>query len=95
MTSSVLVSSQSDVPAATACADVGDVDDARAHLADAERSAALWQGTAWQAVPCQAEAWAHLHRAEGDADAARHKLTEAAELFTVAGQPLDARRCLS
>jgi DNA-binding SARP family transcriptional activator len=82
-----------DVPAATACADAGDVNDARAHLADAERSAALWQGTAWQAAI--AEAWAHLHRAEGDADAARHKLTEAAELFTVAGQPLDARRCLS
>jgi DNA-binding SARP family transcriptional activator len=82
-----------DVPAATACADAGDVDDARAHLAGAERSAALWQGTAWQAAI--SEAWAHLHRAEGDPDAARHKLAEAAELFTAAGQPLDARRCLS
>ena len=81
------------VPAAAACADFGDLDEARRHLAVAERSAALWQGTAWQAAI--AEAQAHLHRAEGDTDAARNRLREAAELFTAAGQPLDVDRCLA
>jgi DNA-binding SARP family transcriptional activator/tetratricopeptide (TPR) repeat protein len=83
-----------DVPAAVACADAGDLDDARQHLAVAEESAALWKdGTAWQAAI--AEARAHLARAEGDEDAARHRLREAAELFAAAGQPLDVERCLA
>jgi DNA-binding SARP family transcriptional activator/tetratricopeptide (TPR) repeat protein len=82
-----------DVPAAAACADAGDLDEARRHLAAAKRSAELWKGTAWQAAI--AEAQAHLYRAEGDAHAARRQLHEAAELFAVAGQPLDADRCLA
>ena len=81
------------VPAAIACADAGDLDDARNHLAIAERSAALWKGSAWQAS--LAEARAHLHRAEGDAETARRRLREAAELFAAAGQPLDVDRCLA
>jgi tetratricopeptide (TPR) repeat protein len=81
------------VPAAIACADAGDLDDARHHLAIAERSAALWKGSAWQASI--AEARAHLHRAEGDAETARRRLREAAELFAAAGQPLDVDRCLA
>ena len=81
------------VPAAIACADAGDLDDARHHLAIAERSAALWRGSAWQASI--AEARAHLHRAEGDAETARRRLREAAELFAAAGQPLDVDRCLA
>ncbi len=80
------------VPAAAACADAGDLDEARRHLAVAERSAALWSGTAWQAAITEARA--HLDQAEGDLDAARHRLREAAELFTAAGQPLDADRCM-
>jgi DNA-binding SARP family transcriptional activator/tetratricopeptide (TPR) repeat protein len=81
------------VPAAVACADAGDLDDARGYLATAERSAALWKGTSWQAAITEARA--HLDRAEGDADAARARLLEAAELFAAAGQPLDADRCLA
>jgi len=81
------------VPAAVACADAGDLQDARKHLATAERSAALWKGMAWQGAITEARA--HLDRAEGDPDAARRRLLEAAELFAAAGQPLDADRCLA
>jgi tetratricopeptide (TPR) repeat protein len=81
------------IPAAAACVDAGDLDEARAHLAVAEKSAALWQGTAWQAAI--AEVRAHLRRAEGDADAATRLLREAAELFAAAGQPIDVDRCLA
>lgn len=81
------------VPAAAACADAGDLDEARQYLVAAERFAALWQGTAWQAAI--AEAQAHLALAEGDGDSARRRLGEAAELFAAAGQPLDVDRCLA
>jgi hypothetical protein len=81
------------VPAATACADAGDLAEARHHLLVAETSAALWQGTAWPAAI--AEARAHLHRAEGDAEAAGALMRKAAELFAAAGQPLDVDRCLA
>ena len=40
------------------------------------------------------EARAYLARAEGDDAAATRLLAEAAKLFAVAGQPLDAQRCL-
>jgi DNA-binding SARP family transcriptional activator/tetratricopeptide (TPR) repeat protein len=82
-----------EVPAAVACADAGDLDDARRYLAAAERSAAFWKATSWQAAI--AEARAHLDRAEGDEQAARRRLREAAELFAAAGQPLDVDRCLA
>ena len=80
------------VPAAIACVEGGRLDEARAWLAQAERSAAAWQGTAWQGAV--AEARAHLARAEGDDAAAGRLLAGAVELFTIAGQPLDAQRCL-
>jgi tetratricopeptide (TPR) repeat protein len=79
------------VPAAIACADVGDTGEAQAYLAAAERSAELWQGTAWQAAILEARA--HLARAEGDTASATRLLTEAAAIFTDAGQPRDAARC--
>ena len=79
------------VPAAIACADVGDTAEAKAYLAEAEQSAELWQGTSWQAAILEARA--HLARAEGDSAEAARLLAEAAAIFDDAGQPLDAARC--
>jgi DNA-binding winged helix-turn-helix (wHTH) protein/tetratricopeptide (TPR) repeat protein len=79
------------VPAAIACAEGGRLDQARSWLAQAEASAALWQGTAWQGAVCEARA--HLSRAAGEPAEARRLLAEAAALFDTAGQPLDAHRC--
>jgi len=79
------------VPASIACAEGGRLDQARAWLAQAEASARLWQGTAWQGAV--AEARAHLARVEGDGDTARRLLDRAAHLFEAADQPLDAQRC--
>jgi DNA-binding winged helix-turn-helix (wHTH) protein/tetratricopeptide (TPR) repeat protein len=80
------------VPASIACTEGGRLDEARSWLVQAERSAATWQGTAWQGAV--AEARAHLVRAEGDDAAGRRLLGEAATMFELAGQPLDAQRCL-
>jgi hypothetical protein len=80
------------VPASIACVEGGRLDEARTWLDQAQKSAAAWQGTAWQGAV--AEARAHLARAEGDDAAASRLLAEAMELFTIAGQPLDAQRCL-
>ena len=80
------------VPASIACVEGGRLDEARSWLAQATRSAANWQGTAWQGAVTEARA--HLARAEGDDAAASRLLAEAAKLFAVAGQPLDAQRCL-
>jgi DNA-binding SARP family transcriptional activator/tetratricopeptide (TPR) repeat protein len=80
-----------EVPAAIACADVGDLDHARRHLAVAERSAKLWEGTSWQAAVLEARA--HLATAEHDPEQAETLLRQAVEHFERAGQPLDAARC--
>jgi DNA-binding SARP family transcriptional activator/tetratricopeptide (TPR) repeat protein len=81
------------VPATIACADVGDVTDARRHLAIAEQSASRWEGTAWPAAVLEARA--HVALAEGHAEEAAELLREAARLFAGAGQPRDAGRCRS
>ena len=79
------------VPAAVACIEGRRLEEARDWLAQAERSAAAWQGTAWQGAVTEARG--HLARAEGDERTAARLLTSAAGMFTLAGQPLDAQRC--
>jgi hypothetical protein len=79
------------VPAAIACAEAGDVVAARHHLGMAQRSAAFWRGTAWEAATLEAEA--HTALAEDNPRLARQLMTQAAGLFEAARQPLDAARC--
>lgn len=81
------------IPAAIACADVGDVLEAERHLATAQSSAAHWEGTAWPAAVLEARG--HVARARGETDRAVTLLSEASRLFDLAGQPLDAARCAS
>ena len=78
------------VPAAITCAEGGRLPDARTWLAEAERSAALWQGTAWRTAV--REAHAHLAVAEDDPAGAGRLLVRPG-LFDDEGQPPDARRC--
>jgi tetratricopeptide (TPR) repeat protein len=79
------------LPAAIACADVGDLDEARDHLRLGETSAAGWEGTSWQAAVLEARA--HVAKAEGAVVEADRLLAEAADAFDASGQPLDAARC--
>jgi DNA-binding SARP family transcriptional activator/tetratricopeptide (TPR) repeat protein len=81
------------VPASIACSEVGDVEEARRHLALAEESAARWEGSAWDGAVLEARA--HLARAEGrDSDFAL-LASQAAQRFTAAGHARDAARCLA
>ncbi len=82
-----------DLPAARACIDTGELDLAAKYLSSAETSAQLWEGTSWQAALLEVRA--HLARAEARTSEARQMLTDAANLFDAAGQPLDAARCRS
>jgi hypothetical protein len=79
------------VPAAIACAKVGDVDEARELIAVATMSTRAWPGTAWTAALTEAQA--HLADAEGDDDGAVALLEQAESGFAEAGQPHDAARC--
>jgi tetratricopeptide (TPR) repeat protein len=82
-----------EVPAAIACAEVGDIEEARRHVSAAEVSAARWAGTAWSAAVLEARA--HLARAEDRDEDYRRLSEEAARLFEVAEQRRDAQRCRS
>ncbi|MGD9704876.1 MAG: AAA family ATPase [Acidimicrobiia bacterium] len=79
------------VPASIACARSGDLPSARRHLATAELSAQLWQGTAWEAGI--AEAQAVVAAVDGDLVLAGERMRSAVRQFERAGQPLDAERC--
>jgi hypothetical protein len=80
-----------DVPAAIACVRAGDLDAALRHLAAAEESATLWEGTAWEAATAEAKGVVAASR--NDLATARTWMQAAAELFERVGQPLDAERC--
>jgi tetratricopeptide (TPR) repeat protein len=79
------------VPATIACARSGDLEHAHHHLAAAERSGALWAGTAWDGW--LAEAAGHVAEAEGRADDARASFELARVRFERSGQPRDVERC--
>ena len=79
------------VPAVHACVRAGDLVEAQRHLADAENSLQLWEGTAWQAAILEAKA--RVAAAEGDREGGRRFLASAADLYDVFGEPLDSQRC--
>jgi hypothetical protein len=79
-----------DMPAATAYADAGNLPAAHRHLEAAETSAARWHSTGWDAALLEARA--HVAAAEGDRATAASMRARAADMFTLAGQELDARR---
>ena len=81
------------VTAAIACARLGELARARACLADAERLAGMWQGSAWQAAVWEARA--ALRLAEGDRAQAEALMKEAAIRFAECGRPLDEARCIA
>jgi len=79
------------VPAAIACADVGDLDLAREHLRVAEASVARrWDGSAWEAALLEARA--HLARAEGREEDVPALVAGSTRLFTAVGHATDAVR---
>jgi len=80
-----------EVPAAIACADVGDLAEARRHLELAKVSAARWAGSAWHAATLEAEA--RIAAASGRPGESAALAERAARLFEAAGHPRDAARC--
>jgi tetratricopeptide (TPR) repeat protein len=81
------------VPAATACARVGDLEDAHRFLALASRSVSLWGESSWHGAVIEAQATVAL--AEGDAERYRRLSREAADAYSAVGHTGDAARCLA
>jgi hypothetical protein len=81
------------VPAARACARVGDLEDAHRYLADASRSVSMWGESSWQAAVVEAQALVAL--AEGDHEGHRRLTREAADAYAAVGHDRDAARCLA
>jgi tetratricopeptide (TPR) repeat protein len=79
------------VPASIACSRVGDVEQARLRLAQAEVVVDRWGSEALQALVIEARA--HLAVAQGDHEAGQRLFDQAATMFQGSGQVLDARRC--
>jgi DNA-binding SARP family transcriptional activator len=78
--------------AATTSARDGDLQRARAFLAEAERISGMWQAGPW--IGAVWEARGVLRQAEGDEAQAHAMFREAAEAFERAGNRSDADRCL-
>jgi len=81
------------VPAANACARVGDLADAHRFLAVAERSVSHWGESSWQAAVTEAQATVAL--AEGDTERYRRLSREAAAAYSAVGHAADSARCLA
>ncbi|MEX0985467.1 MAG: BTAD domain-containing putative transcriptional regulator [Actinomycetota bacterium] len=78
--------------AATTSARNGDLQRARAFIAEAERISGMWQAGPW--IGAVWEARGVLRQVEGDEAQARAMFREAAEAFERAGNRADADRCL-
>ena len=78
--------------AAMASARAGELDRARAFIAEAERIVGMWQGGLWTGTVWEARGI--LRQAEGQQEQARAMFREAAEAFERAGNQSDAARCL-
>jgi tetratricopeptide (TPR) repeat protein len=81
------------VPAATACARVGDLADAHRWLTAAARSVAHWGESSWRAAVLEAQATVAL--AEGDPEGYRRLSRDAADAYSAVGHSGDAARCLA
>ncbi len=81
------------VPAAIACARVGDLEEAHRFLAIAARSVSMWGESSWHAAVVEAQATVAL--AEGDAERYRRLSREAADAYSAVGHAGDAARCLA
>jgi DNA-binding SARP family transcriptional activator len=79
--------------AATTSARNGDLQRARAFIAEAERISGMWQAGPW--IGAVWEARGALRQGEGDEAQARALFREAAEAFEHAGNRADADRCLA
>jgi tetratricopeptide (TPR) repeat protein len=79
------------LPASTALAGAGRLEEAETWLALGRRSAGAWEGPAWPAAVD--EAAAALARARGEEAEAERLLAAAAAGYDAARQPLDAARC--
>ena len=78
--------------AAAATARAGDLDRARAFVAEAERIAGMWQGGMWTGAVWEARGV--LRQAEGQTERASAMFREAADAFARSGNQSDAERCL-
>jgi DNA-binding SARP family transcriptional activator/predicted negative regulator of RcsB-dependent stress response len=81
------------VPAAIACARVGDLEAAHRFLAMASRSVSMWGESSWHAAVVEAQATVAL--AEGDGERYRRLSREAGDAYSAVGHAADAARCLA
>lgn len=77
--------------AVAACSRAGDLDRARAFIAEAERISGMWQGGPWAGAVWEVRGI--LREAEGEEAEAQVLFREAAEAFSRAGNRHDAARC--